>query len=85
MVLTVGAGQGHLRNEEIVANADRIIAFWDRKSRGTLHTLVMASRAGVSFRAFDPGGEAISEAEIMAAADELGVLDSIAKAEKRRR
>ena len=81
----LGRKARHIRNEEILTNADRVIAFWDRASRGTLHTLVMASRAGLPFEVFDPDGRKVSEAEIMEAADRLGVLASIEKAELRRR
>lgn len=42
-----GKSAGFRRNESIVAHADAVIAFWDGSSRGTLHTIELAKRAGV--------------------------------------
>lgn len=40
-----GRRAGFLRNLEIVANADRIVAFWDGMSNGTRHTIDLARRS----------------------------------------
>lgn len=39
-----------LRNEEIVRNADLVLAFWDCRSRGTANTIDACIRLGVEFR-----------------------------------
>jgi hypothetical protein len=49
----LGRKAGPLRNAHIVANADRVVAFWDGKSRGTLNTVVQADRAGLPIEVFD--------------------------------
>jgi len=36
---------GFLRNDDLVKNCDRIIAFWDGKSSGTKDTIAKAERA----------------------------------------
>jgi hypothetical protein len=41
-----GKQAGYLRNIQIVDNADFIIAFWDRESKGTKHTIDLAKRKG---------------------------------------
>ena len=41
-----GKGAGFLRNKEIVALADVVVAFWDGFSRGTLSTIDLAREAG---------------------------------------
>lgn len=33
---------GFRRNEDIIKNADTVIAFWDQKSKGTLHSINLA-------------------------------------------
>ena len=33
-----------MRNKDIVANSDFLIAFWDGKSKGTLYTIAMAAQ-----------------------------------------
>lgn len=37
-----GKAAGVMRNHDIVANADRVVAFWDGKSKGTAHTISLA-------------------------------------------
>ncbi len=37
-----GKGAGLARNRRIVANSDRVVAFWDSVSRGTAHTISVA-------------------------------------------
>lgn len=41
-----GRSAGYIRNEDIVANCDEVIAFWDQHSRGTKHTIDIARRDG---------------------------------------
>lgn len=41
-----GRSAGMKRNGLIVATAERVVAFWDGKSRGTLDTITKARKAG---------------------------------------
>ena len=41
-----GKAAPHVRNDLIVADADRVVAFWDGKSRGTKSTIEEAKRHG---------------------------------------
>jgi len=41
----LGRGAGMVRNKQIVQTADRILAFWDKTSRGTAHTIKLAKEA----------------------------------------
>lgn len=41
-----GRGAGFARNAEIVAKADKVVAFWDGRSRGTEHTISLARAQG---------------------------------------
>lgn len=43
---TVDKGAGFKRNGLIVAQADRVVAFWDGQSRGTKDTIDKARKAG---------------------------------------
>ena len=49
-----GKAAGYIRNKEIVANCDRIVAFWDHKSRGTAHTIKIGLDAGKPVTIFPP-------------------------------
>lgn len=40
------------RNDEIVAYADMVLAFWDGRSRGTLYTVKKCRQAGKPCRVF---------------------------------
>lgn len=40
-----GRGAGFIRNKDIVANSDLVIAFWDGNSRGTQHSINLAKKA----------------------------------------
>lgn len=42
----LGRRAGFLRNKLIVDRADRVVAFWDQRSRGTQHTIDLAREAG---------------------------------------
>lgn len=39
-----GKKAGFIRNEDIVKNSDRIIAFWDGKSKGTKNTINLCKK-----------------------------------------
>lgn len=41
-----GKAAPHVRNRMVVADADRVVAFWDGKSRGTKSTIEEAKRHG---------------------------------------
>lgn len=41
-----GKGAGFIRNVDIVDDSDRILAFWDGRSKGTKHTLDTAKKKG---------------------------------------
>ena len=40
-----GKAAGFIRNKDIVDYCDMVIAFWDRKSKGTKHTIDLALKA----------------------------------------
>lgn len=42
-----GKSAGFIRNEDIIKNADLVIAFWDMESKGTAHSLSLAEKYGV--------------------------------------
>jgi hypothetical protein len=42
-----GKRAGYLRNEEMAAYADLLIAFWDERSRGTKHMIDIATTQGL--------------------------------------
>lgn len=39
-----GKRAGYIRNEDIIKNSDCVIAFWDGISKGTNHSITLASR-----------------------------------------
>ena len=41
-----GRGAGMIRNKKIVADCDRLVAFWDGKSKGTLNSIQLAINTG---------------------------------------
>ena len=43
-----GLAAGPIRNEQMAANGDALIAFWDGKSRGTKHMIETATRRGLA-------------------------------------
>lgn len=45
-----GKSAGYLRNKDIVANADLVIAFWDGTSKGTKHSIDIAKTSGKELR-----------------------------------
>jgi hypothetical protein len=42
----LGRKAGPVRNAKIVENVDELAAFWDKRSRGTLNTVVLVADAG---------------------------------------
>jgi len=41
-----GKSAGFRRNEQIVSEAERVVAFWDGRSRGTQHSIQLARDLG---------------------------------------
>lgn len=41
---SLGKAAGYIRNEQMVQNADALIAFWDGKSKGTNHMINLAKQ-----------------------------------------
>lgn len=54
-----GHQAGPMRNAEIVAHADRVVAFWDGRSQGTLNTIVQALGANLPVEIFDSDGRPV--------------------------
>lgn len=48
-----GKRAGFIRNEIIVEQAEEVVAFWDKKSRGTAHTIHLAKKLGKPVTVFD--------------------------------
>lgn len=70
-----GRRAGPMRNARIVAHADRVVAFWNGRSRGTLGTVVLARRAGLPVEIYDEDGDAVPLAGALAAAARLRVSE----------
>ena len=45
-----GKTAGYKRNDEMVRNADALIAFWDGRSKGTKHMIDLAKKYGLQAR-----------------------------------
>jgi hypothetical protein len=54
---THGKAAGFMRNQLIVDNCDKVTAFWDGKSKGTLDTITRAVKAGKTVVIFGGNGE----------------------------
>lgn len=78
-----GPAAGPRRNAEVAAHADRMAAFWDGNSRGTLNAIVNAHERGVPVIVFGAMGEDVSLETALAAAEETGVYDTWRKARGR--
>ena len=76
----LGRKAGPIRNQQIVAMSDLVVAFWDGRSRGTLNTVMRAVEAGRDVKVFDRDGLEVSLDDATAAAERFGVLASIRKA-----
>lgn len=79
---THGRRAGPIRNAEIVAAADRLVAFWNSRSRGTLNTILSAQAAELPILIFDAAGNKVDIETAIAVAEENGVARSWAKAAK---
>lgn len=49
-----GRSAGFRRNQDIVRDADLVVAFWDGKSKGTKHTIDLALKANKQVRVVYP-------------------------------
>lgn len=47
---SIGRKAGVIRNQQMAENADALIAFWDGKSRGTMHMIRIAKEKGLKVR-----------------------------------
>ena len=47
-----GKKAGHLRNTEMGDYADALVAFWDKKSKGTKHMIDYATKLGLKVNVF---------------------------------
>ena len=61
----LGRGAGFARNEQIVAEAERVVAFWDGTSRGTVDTIRRARAGGKAVTVFGPSGEELDPAAVL--------------------
>lgn len=52
-----GRGAGPIRNAQMADEADMLIAFWDRSSRGTKNMIGQMQRRGKPYKVFDYSGE----------------------------
>jgi hypothetical protein len=56
-----GRGAGFIRNQTIVDNSDRIVAYWDGKSNGTMDTVRKARKKGIPVTIIGPDGQEMGE------------------------
>jgi len=56
-----GKKAGMLRNIDIIRNANIILAFWDKKSKGTKHTIDLSIKVKKNIITFDMYGNVIKE------------------------
>lgn len=49
---TYGKGAGYRRNAEMADKAEALIALWDGKSRGTMHMIKLAEKAGLKIHVY---------------------------------
>ena len=70
----LGRKAGPIRNAQIVAHAERVVAFWDGRSRGTVNTLLQASRAGLPIEIFGPDGNSVDLATALGCAEDQAVF-----------
>jgi hypothetical protein len=50
----LGRGAGYARNHTIVEQSDRIVAFWDGRSKGTAHTIRLTREAKKPLQIISP-------------------------------
>lgn len=77
----LGRKAGPLRNGQIVAAADRVVAFWNGRSRGTLNTIVQGVRAGRHVIVYGPDGAEVGIQEALDSAEALGVIAGMVAAQ----
>ncbi len=53
----LGKAAGYIRNEEMAKYADALIAFWDGKSKGTMHMINLAKEYNLKIRIYRYGME----------------------------
>jgi hypothetical protein len=80
-----GNRAGPIRNAEIVAYADRLVAFWDGRSRGTLNTVLLANDRRLPISIYDDRGTPVALDAAIWAADALGVSKALRKGLKNRK
>lgn len=56
-----GKSAGYKRNILIVEHCDELIAFWDKSSKGTAHSIELAKKAGKPVHVFWPDGDDLIE------------------------
>lgn len=54
---TTGRRAGFVRNQRIVDDADRVVAFWDGSSSGTAHTIQVTRLARKPLKVYGPDGK----------------------------
>ena len=75
----LGRQAGPIRNAEIIASADRLIAFWNGHSRGTLNTVLSARAAGLPILILDETGDEVNIETALAVAEQNGAAAAWAK------
>ena len=48
-----GKQAGYIRNQEMIQNADAMVAFWDGKSKGTADTIGRAKANGIMYYVYE--------------------------------
>jgi len=79
----LGRSAGPIRNEQIINHADRVVAFWNGVSRGTLNSILHACYAGIPIETIDANGNQIGLSEALARAEKNGAFQSWAKGRER--
>ncbi len=51
-----GRSAGYIRNSKMASVADKVVAFWDGKSRGTQHMINIAKNKGLELTVYDYNG-----------------------------
>ena len=46
----LGKSAGYIRNKQMAEYADALIAFWDKRSKGTKHMIDLATKMGLKIR-----------------------------------
>lgn len=72
-----GRKAGPIRNAQIVAVADTVIAFWNGVSRGTLNTVAQASRAGKPVVVYGSNGNEVPLDMVLATAEQRGIIAAL--------